>query len=76
MRPNKLDNDWHRAVHLVAAGEVRVKTQRELVKKLKRQGRSTASAESLLVKFERTQLQMRNYLQLLELLRLKDRYAD
>jgi hypothetical protein len=71
MKRGKKDNDLHRAVALVADGELRVKRQKQLVKTLKRDGRSTATAERLLSNYERSLTQFRNYLQLLELLRKK-----
>jgi hypothetical protein len=76
MRQVRQDNDWHRALARVADGELRVKRQRELIKKIKREGRSTARAEDLLANFERSLMQMRNYVDLLDLLRQKNRYCD
>lgn len=76
MRESRLDTNWHRAVRLVADGETRVKEQKQRIRKLKRDGHSTEQAEALLANFERSLFQMRNYVQLLELLSQKDRYSD
>ena len=76
MKSNPQENPYHRGVRLVTEAESRVARQRQIIEDLRRQGRPTETAESLLIAYERRLPQVRNHVALMADLLKPDRGGE
>jgi len=74
MRQHRKENDLRLGLRFIEEGEIRVLQQRQLIARLKKKGQSTDQAEAALKGFERSLLQLRNHLEIMQELMKPDQY--
>ena len=66
MKRRRAQNELPPAARYIAEGEMRIAQQKELIGRLKKNGRPTDQAEAVLKGFEGSLLQLRNHLQVMQ----------
>lgn len=74
MKRRRAQNELPPAARYIAEGEMRIAQQKELIGRLKKNGRSTEQAEAVLKDFEGSLLQLRNHLEIMQVLTEPERY--
>ena len=74
MKRHRTENDHQLALRYIGEGELRIARQRELIARLKKNGRFTDQAEAVLKGFEGSLLQLRNHLEIMQVLMEPTRY--
>jgi hypothetical protein len=69
---NRAEQPLEMALRHISECEARLEQQKQLIARLKKQGRSTAQAEDVLKVFEETLLQLQNHLEIMRQLMTGD----
>jgi hypothetical protein len=72
MRRQRRQNELYLGMRFITEGEMRLVRQRQLIARLKKQGRPTSQAESVLVTFELMVFKLRNHLEVMKTLMRAD----